>query len=115
MLTAEQRKDRLERKLKRKQQRIAELRERWAKSQIEELLDETAACVFIGGSEPINAATLWRGIRDGRFARPIKIGRQKVRWRRHDLQADLDRMAAQRAERTAEHELSSAERNKVAA
>jgi predicted DNA-binding transcriptional regulator AlpA len=62
----------------------------------DELLDCSAACKFLGGSRPINAATLWRGVRAGRFAQPIKIGVKSVRWRRSELQADLDRMAALR-------------------
>ena len=62
----------------------------------DELLDVYEACRFIGGSRPINPATLWRGIKAGRYARPIKIGVQSVRWRRSELQADIDRMVAER-------------------
>lgn len=62
----------------------------------DDLLDVYAACQFIGGSRPINPATLWRGIKAGRFSKPIRIGAQSVRWRRSELQADLDRMAAER-------------------
>jgi predicted DNA-binding transcriptional regulator AlpA len=62
----------------------------------DELLDCYEACKFIGGSRPINPATLWRGVKAGRYSRPIKIGPQSVRWRRSELQADLDRMIAER-------------------
>lgn len=62
----------------------------------DDLLDVYAACQFIGGSRPINPATLWRGVKAGRFARPIKIGAQAVRWRRSELAADIERMAAER-------------------
>lgn len=32
------------------------------------------ACAILGGSQkPIHRSTLWRGIRDGRYPRPIKI------------------------------------------
>ena len=58
----------------------------------DELLDSTAACQFIGGSRPINPATLWRGVKAGRFSQPIKIGTKSVRWRKRQLQADLERM-----------------------
>ena len=62
----------------------------------DELLDVYEACRFIGGSRPINPATLWRGVKAGRYSRPIKIGPQSVRWRRSELQGDIDRMIAAR-------------------
>jgi predicted DNA-binding transcriptional regulator AlpA len=62
----------------------------------DELLDVYEACRFLGGSRPINPATLWRGVKSGRFAKPIKIGVQAVRWRRSELAADIERMAAER-------------------
>jgi predicted DNA-binding transcriptional regulator AlpA len=62
----------------------------------DELLDMYEACRFIGGSKPINPATLWRGVKAGRFSKPIKIGVQAVRWRRTELAADIERMAADR-------------------
>jgi predicted DNA-binding transcriptional regulator AlpA len=63
---------------------------------LDELLDIYEACKFIGGSRPINPATLWRGVKAGRYSRPIKIGPQAVRWRRSELQSDIDRMIAER-------------------
>jgi predicted DNA-binding transcriptional regulator AlpA len=63
---------------------------------MDEHLDEDAACAFIGGSKPIHPSTLWRGVKAGRFSRPIKIGPQSVRWRRSELQRDIERMAAER-------------------
>jgi len=62
----------------------------------DDLLDVHAACKFLGGSRPINPATLWRGVKAGRYSRPIKVGAQAVRWRRNDLVADIDRMVAER-------------------
>jgi predicted DNA-binding transcriptional regulator AlpA len=62
----------------------------------EELLDIHGACRFIGGSRPINPATLWRGVRAGRFSKPIKISAQAVRWRRSELEADIERLTAER-------------------
>jgi predicted DNA-binding transcriptional regulator AlpA len=61
----------------------------------EELLDIYAACQFIGGSRPINPATLWRGVKAGRYSKPIRIGPQSVRWRRAELAADIE-LAAER-------------------
>jgi predicted DNA-binding transcriptional regulator AlpA len=62
----------------------------------DELLDVRGACRFIGGSRPINPATLWRGVKAGRYSPPIKISVQAVRWRRSELAADIERMAAER-------------------
>ena len=62
----------------------------------DELLDVYAACQFIGGTRPLNPSTLWRGVKAGRFSKPIKIGVQSVRWRRGDLLADIERMNADR-------------------
>jgi predicted DNA-binding transcriptional regulator AlpA len=62
----------------------------------DELLDVKAACRFIGGSKPIDPATLWRGVKSGRYSKPINIGRQSVRWLRSELAADRARMIAER-------------------
>jgi predicted DNA-binding transcriptional regulator AlpA len=62
----------------------------------DDLLDIRAACAFVGGSRPINPATLWRGVKAGRFSKPIRISAQAVRWRRSELAADIERMAAER-------------------
>jgi predicted DNA-binding transcriptional regulator AlpA len=62
----------------------------------DELLDCFAACAFLGGSRPINPSSLWRGVKAGRYSQPIKIGPQSVRWRRSELQADINRMIAER-------------------
>jgi predicted DNA-binding transcriptional regulator AlpA len=66
------------------------------RNMLEELLDVYEACRFLGGSRPINPATLWRSVKAGRYAKPIKIGPQSVRWRRSELQAHIDRMVAER-------------------
>jgi predicted DNA-binding transcriptional regulator AlpA len=39
-----------------------------------ELLDRVEVCRFFGGSRPINAATLYRGIRKGRYPKPVHVG-----------------------------------------
>ncbi len=39
-----------------------------------ELLDRNAACEFFGGSRPIHVASLYRGIRQNRYPRPVKVG-----------------------------------------
>jgi len=40
----------------------------------EHLLDRGAVCRYFGGNRPINAATLYRKIRQGLFPKPVKIG-----------------------------------------
>jgi hypothetical protein len=39
-----------------------------------ELLDRGEVCRYFGGTRPINPATLYRGIRQGRYPRPVKVG-----------------------------------------
>jgi predicted DNA-binding transcriptional regulator AlpA len=38
-----------------------------------DLLDRREVCRFFGGSRPLNPATLYRGIRQGHFPKPVKI------------------------------------------
>jgi predicted DNA-binding transcriptional regulator AlpA len=59
------------------------------------LLDKWEVCRLFGGSKPINAATLYRGIRQGRFPRPIHIGGSS-RWLRDECEAVLRRMVEAR-------------------
>jgi predicted DNA-binding transcriptional regulator AlpA len=54
-----------------------------------DLLDRKAACAFFGGTKPINAATLYRGIRRGRYPRPVKVGPGSSRWLRSECDAAL--------------------------
>jgi predicted DNA-binding transcriptional regulator AlpA len=64
-----------------------------------ELLDRDAACRFFGGTRPINAATLYRGIRKGRYPAPVKVGPGSSRWLRAECEASLKAMAEGRAVR----------------
>jgi predicted DNA-binding transcriptional regulator AlpA len=60
------------------------------------LLDAKAACQLIGGSRPINPATLWRGVKSGIFPKPIKITPNANRWKRSELLDAIERRAAER-------------------
>lgn len=52
-----------------------------------DLLDKAGACQFFGG---INPATLYRGIRQGRFPyKPVKVGPGTSRWLRSECEAVL--------------------------
>jgi predicted DNA-binding transcriptional regulator AlpA len=61
-----------------------------------ELLARQEVCRFFGGSRPIDAATLYRGIRKGRYPRPVKIGASS-RWLRQECEAALATMIEGRA------------------
>jgi predicted DNA-binding transcriptional regulator AlpA len=60
------------------------------------LLDRREACVFFGGSKPIDASTLYRGIKLGRYPRPVKVGPGSSRWLRSECEAALQAMVAGR-------------------
>jgi predicted DNA-binding transcriptional regulator AlpA len=59
-----------------------------------ELLNEKQACETLGG---ISAPTLWRGVKSGRYPKPVKIGPRVARWRREELAACIEKLAAERA------------------
>lgn len=62
-----------------------------------DLVDEAAACRIIGGEHtPIHRATLWRGVKAGRYPAPLKIGPAMNRWRVSELQGVIERAAAER-------------------
>jgi predicted DNA-binding transcriptional regulator AlpA len=56
-----------------------------------DLLDKGEVCRYFGGSRPINPATLYRGIRKGRFPKPIRVGGSS-RWLRSECEAALRQM-----------------------
>jgi predicted DNA-binding transcriptional regulator AlpA len=64
-----------------------------------DLLDRVEVCRFFGGSRPLNPATLYRGIRVGRYPAPVKVGPGSSRWLRVESEAALAAMAQGRAVR----------------
>jgi predicted DNA-binding transcriptional regulator AlpA len=64
-----------------------------------DLLDRNAVCAFFGGTRPINPATLYRGVRKGRYPKPVKVGPGSSRWLRSECEAALAQMAQGRAVR----------------
>ena len=44
----------------------------------------------------VSRATIWRGVRTGRFPKPIKLGPFISRWLRREAQAYLDRLTRAR-------------------
>lgn len=68
---------------------------------IVELVDEATACKIIGGaSRPIHRATLWRGIKAGRFPKPVKVGPGTNRWLKSELIELIEQAAAARRHAT---------------
>jgi predicted DNA-binding transcriptional regulator AlpA len=61
-----------------------------------ELLDRVEVCRFFGGSRPINAATLYRGIRKGRYPKPVHVGPGSSRWLRAECEDALQSMVEER-------------------
>jgi predicted DNA-binding transcriptional regulator AlpA len=61
-----------------------------------DLLDRDAVCAFFGGTKPLNAATLYRGIRKGRYPKPVKVGPGSSRWLRSECEAALERLIVRR-------------------
>ncbi len=61
-----------------------------------ELLDRREVCRYFGGSRPLDASTLYRGIRIGRYPRPVKVGGSS-RWLRQECQSALEALIAKRA------------------
>jgi predicted DNA-binding transcriptional regulator AlpA len=61
-----------------------------------ELLDRAAVCRYFGGSKPIDPSTLYRGIRQGRYPRPVKVGPGASRWLREECDAALAKLVEAR-------------------
>jgi predicted DNA-binding transcriptional regulator AlpA len=60
------------------------------------LLDRVEVCRLFGGSRPINPATLYRHIRQGRLPKPVKVGGSS-RWLQTECEAALKAMVDGRA------------------
>jgi predicted DNA-binding transcriptional regulator AlpA len=61
-----------------------------------ELLDRASVCALLGGSKPIDPATLYRGIKAGRYPSPIKVGPNSSRWLADEIRAALEEMKGAR-------------------
>jgi len=54
-----------------------------------ELLDKREVCRLLGGSKPLHPSTIWRLVRSGKLAPPIKVSAQIRRWQRSAVEAFL--------------------------
>jgi predicted DNA-binding transcriptional regulator AlpA len=61
-----------------------------------DLLDKREVLRMFGGTRPLNASTLYRGIRQGRFPKPIHVGGSS-RWLRAECEAALREMMEARS------------------
>jgi predicted DNA-binding transcriptional regulator AlpA len=66
---------------------------------MENLLDRREVCRFFGGTRPLDPATLYRGIRKGRYPKPVKVGPGSSRWLRDECETALQAMVEGRAVR----------------
>ena len=63
----------------------------------DDLVTIAVACEMIGGkATPIVPATLYRGIKTGKFPAPLKLGPGTSRWRRSEILDCIERAAAAR-------------------
>src|SRR5262245_25154460 len=58
-----------------------------------QLLPKSEVCRLFGG---INASTLYRGIRQGRYPKPVRVGPNSSRWLLAECQAALRAMVEER-------------------
>jgi predicted DNA-binding transcriptional regulator AlpA len=64
-----------------------------------ELLHRAAVCALLGGSRPLHSATLYRGVKAGRYPRPVHVGPGSSRWLRTEVEQALTKMVEGRAAR----------------
>jgi predicted DNA-binding transcriptional regulator AlpA len=62
----------------------------------EEVWDKPTVCAFFGGSKPLHPATLYRGIRDGRYPKPFRPSPGISRWIAAECRAARDALIAAR-------------------
>jgi predicted DNA-binding transcriptional regulator AlpA len=62
-----------------------------------DLLAKAEVLRLLGGSKPINASTLYRGIRQGRYPRPIRVGPNSSRWLVSEVEAVLRKLVEERS------------------
>jgi predicted DNA-binding transcriptional regulator AlpA len=63
-----------------------------------EFWDRPAVLKFFGGSRPLHVSTLYRGLRDGTYPKPVRVSGSAVRWLRSECEAAAQRMIAARDE-----------------
>jgi predicted DNA-binding transcriptional regulator AlpA len=62
----------------------------------DDMMDCKATCAFFGGNKPIHAATLYRGIKQGRIPKPLHPAPGISRWSRAECKAARQEMMDKR-------------------
>jgi predicted DNA-binding transcriptional regulator AlpA len=63
----------------------------------DELMDIGEVCRRLGGTKPLNAATVYRAVKAGKLPRPITVTTGARRWRRSDIEAAIAPKSEERA------------------
>jgi predicted DNA-binding transcriptional regulator AlpA len=66
------------------------------KGETPEFWDRPAVLEFFGGVRPLHTSTLYRGIHDGTYPRPVKVSRSAVRWLASECREAAQRMIGER-------------------
>ena len=61
-----------------------------------ELWSRQKVLAFFGGDRPLHASTLYRGLNDGIYPKPINTSPNAVRWLASECKGALDRMLSER-------------------
>jgi predicted DNA-binding transcriptional regulator AlpA len=70
---------------------------RGAEASDNEMMTLGATCAFFGGDRPLNASTLYRGIKAKRYPAPVRVGPNSSRWVRSECLAARQKLIAARA------------------
>jgi hypothetical protein len=62
----------------------------------DEMMTRSATCAFFGGDRPIHYSTLYRGIAEGRYPKPVRVSPNSSRCLRSECQAARDKLVAER-------------------
>lgn len=60
---------------------------------IRQIIGEPKAKPPIPGIIPVSRSTWWKGIRDGKYPKPVKLSERTSAWRGTDIDALVDRLA----------------------
>lgn len=63
-------------------------------SQDVELISVEAVAKIVGGDKPVNTATVFRRVRQGRLPQPVRLSARLIRWNKAELMEWLSRKAA---------------------
>lgn len=63
-----------------------------------DLIDIDEVCRIVGGSKPVNRATIYRGITAGRWPKPLRVGPNVSRWVKAEWLAIIEARLVERGE-----------------